>query len=44
MLMKDPFGATTVRQLALALDVSERTIRYDLNALSGFLGAHGIVL
>lgn len=44
MLMKDPFGATTVRQLALALDVSERTIRYDLDALSGFLGAHGIVL
>lgn len=44
LLMKDPFGVTTVRQLALDLDVSERTIRYDLDALSVFLGAHGIAL
>lgn len=44
LLMKDPFGVTTVRQLALDLDVSERTIRYDLDALSGFLRAHDIAL
>jgi mannitol operon transcriptional antiterminator len=44
LLMKDPFGVTTVRQLALNLDVSERTIRYDLDALSDFLGAYGIAL
>lgn len=44
LLMKDPFGTTTVRQLALDLDVSERTIRYDLAMLSSFLEEHGIVL
>lgn len=43
-LMKDPFSAMTAQQLARKLGVSERTIRYEVAALSDWLGERGIAL
>ena len=43
-LMKDPFTAMTAQQLARKLGVSERTVRYEIAALSDWLGERGIAL
>lgn len=43
-LMKDPFTAMTAQQLARKLGVSERTVRYEIAALSDWLGERGITL
>lgn len=43
-LMKDPFSAMTAQQLARKLGVSERTIRYEVAALSDWLGERGVSL
>lgn len=43
-LMKDPFSAMTAQQLARKLGVSERTVRYEVAALSDWLGERSILL
>lgn len=43
-LMKDPFTAMTAQQLARKIGVSERTVRYEIAALSDWLGERGIAL
>lgn len=44
LLVRDPFEATTVAWISRRLGVSERTIRYDLAALSPWLEERGIAL
>ncbi|WP_130811766.1 BglG family transcription antiterminator [Olsenella sp. Marseille-P4559] len=43
-LMDNPFSAVTAQQLSRKLGISERTVRYEVAALSDWLGERGIVL